>query len=68
MRTTAVIALAIIGGLVAGLVLSEIIGIIGMLVFGTAAGIKFLPLYLALAGAIAAPVLYRWSRRRARPR
>jgi len=60
--------LAIIGGLLAGLLLSEIIGIIGMLAFGAAAGIKFLPVYLAIAAAIAAPVLYRRSRHRSRPR
>ena len=66
MRTAAVIVLAIIGGLVAGLVLSEIIGIVGVLVFGTAAGFKFLPVYLAIAGAVTAPLLYRRSRRRSR--
>jgi len=55
MRTGGVIVLALIGGLLAGLLLSEIIGIIGMLVFGIAAGIKFLPVYLAIAGAVAAP-------------
>ena len=68
MKTAGATVLAVVGGLVAGLVLSEIIGIIGMLVFGTAAGIKFLPAYLALAGAIAAPVLYRRSRHRASQR
>lgn len=67
MKTVGVIALAIVGGLVAGLVLSEIIGIVGMLVFGTAAGLKFLPVYLAIAGAVAAPLLYRRSRRESRP-
>ena len=67
MRTAAVIVLAIIGGLVAGLVLSEVIGIVGVLVFGTAAGFKFLPVYLAIAGAVTAPLLYRRSRRRSRP-
>jgi uncharacterized protein DUF5957 len=68
MKTAGVTVLAVAGGLVAGLVLSEIIGIIGMLVFGTAAGIKFLPVYLALACAAAAPVCYRRSRRRPRQR
>jgi predicted lipid-binding transport protein (Tim44 family) len=68
MKTTRVTVLAVVGGLVAGLVLSEIIGIIGMLVFGTAAGIKFLPVYLALACAIAAPVLYRRFRHRSNQR
>jgi hypothetical protein len=64
MKPAGVTALAAIGGLAAGLVLSEIIGIIGVLVFGTAAGIKFLPVYLAIACAVAAPVLYRRSRHR----
>jgi len=68
MKTAAMTVLAIIGGLLAGLMLSEIIGIIGMLAFGAAAGIKFLPVYLAIAAAIAAPVLYRRSRHRSRPR
>jgi Family of unknown function (DUF5957) len=68
MRTAGVIVLAAVGGLLAGLVLSGIIGIIGMLVFGTAVGLKFLPVYLAIAGAVAAPLLYRRSRRRSRPR
>jgi hypothetical protein len=67
MRTAGVTVLAFVGGLLAGLVLSEIIGIVGMLVFGTAAGFKFLPVYLAIAGGIAAPLLYRRSRRRSCP-
>ena len=66
MKTAALTVLVIIGGLLAGLVLSEIIGIIGMLVFGTEAGIKYLPLYLAAACAVATPVLYQRCRRRAR--
>lgn len=68
MKRAGVTVLAVVGGLVAGLVLSEIIGIIGMLVFGTAAGIKFLPVYLALACAVTAPVLYRRFRRRSSQR
>jgi Family of unknown function (DUF5957) len=67
MKTAGVIALAIVGGLVAGLMLSEIIGIVGMLAFGTAIGFKFLPVYLATACAVAVPLLYRQSRRRSRP-
>jgi Family of unknown function (DUF5957) len=67
MKTVGVTVLAIVGGLVAGLVLSEIIGIVGMLAFDTAIGFKFLPVYLAIAFAVAAPLLYRRSRRRSRP-
>jgi hypothetical protein len=68
MKTVGVAVLGIAGGLVAGLVLSEIIGIVGMLAFDTAVGFKFLPVYLAVACAVAAPLLYRRSRRRSRPR
>jgi hypothetical protein len=67
MKTVGVTALAIVGGLVAGLVLSEIIGIVGMLAFGTAIGFKFLPVYLAIACAVVVALLYRRSRRRSRP-
>ena len=66
MKTVGVTVVAIVGGLVAGLVLSEVIGIVGMLAFDTAIGFKFLPVYLAVAGAVAAPLLYRRSRRRSR--
>jgi len=68
MKTAGVAVLAIVGALIAGLVLSEIIGIVGMLAFGTAVGFKFLPVYLAIACAVAVPLLYRRSRRRSRPR
>jgi len=68
MKTAGVVVLAVVGGLAAGLVLSEIIGIIGILGFGTAAGVKFLPVYLAIACAVAAPLLYRRSRPRRSPR
>jgi Family of unknown function (DUF5957) len=68
MKTAGVIVLAAVGGLLAGLMLSEIIGIVGMLVLGTAVGLKFLPVYLAIAGAVAAPLFYRRSRHRTRPR
>jgi len=67
MKTVGVAVLAIVGGLIAGLVLSEIIGMVGMLAFGTAVGFKFLPVCLAITCAVAAPLLYRRSRRRSRP-
>jgi hypothetical protein len=54
------LAWAIIGacvGLVAGLVLSDVIGIIGVLTLRRAVGIKFLPFYLAAPSAIAAALL-----------
>jgi hypothetical protein len=60
------IGMALIGlvlGFVTGIVVSEIIGIIGVLVFRQTVGIRYLSLFLAVAFAIAAPLLDRWRRR-----
>ncbi|MDP9371411.1 MAG: DUF5957 family protein [Chloroflexota bacterium] len=66
MRMLTVTMIALIGGLVGGLVLSEIIGAIGILLLDRAVGIKFLPLYLAVACAGAAPIMDHMVRRRSR--
>jgi putative tricarboxylic transport membrane protein len=66
MRSVALITLGLVGGFFVGIVLSEIIGVIGYLAFGRAVGIKFLALYLAAACAILAPIVDTASRRRAR--
>jgi Family of unknown function (DUF5957) len=51
-----------------GLMLSEIIGIVGYLVFDSAVGIKFLPIYLAILSAVVAPAVdARFRRRSERP-
>jgi hypothetical protein len=59
----------LIGGVVAGLMLSEIIGIVGYLVFDSAVGIKFLPIYLAIVFAVVAPAAVdaRFRRRSEQP-
>jgi O-antigen ligase len=57
MRTLAAVLLGLGGGVIAGLVISEIIGIVGVLVFGKAVGIKYLPIYLAILFAALAPVV-----------
>jgi hypothetical protein len=54
----------LIGGVVAGLMLSEIIGIVGYPVFESAVGIKFLPIYLAILFAVVAPIVDARFRRR----
>ena len=66
MRMVTVTMIALIGGLVGGLVLSEIIGVIGILLLDRAVGITFLPLYLAVACAGAAPIVDLLVRRRSR--
>lgn len=40
--------ISLIGGAAAGFILSEIIGIVGWLLFGKAVGIKFLPVILPI--------------------
>ena len=51
----------LIGGVVAGLMLSEII--VGYLAFDSAVGIKFLPIYLAILIAVVAPIVEMRFRR-----
>lgn len=66
MRTLTVTAIALIVGLLAGFVLSEVIGIIGFLLFDRFVGIRFLPILLALALAVTAPIVDRRVRHRSR--
>jgi hypothetical protein len=63
MKTARLAVLAAVAGFITGIVLSEVIGILGVLLFDRAIGIKYLPVYLALAGAVGLPVLARRQRR-----
>jgi hypothetical protein len=65
MRTLAVALVALIGGFLAGIALSEFIGITGFLLFDRAVGLRFLPIYLAVMFAGAALVVDLLRRRRA---
>lgn len=59
MRTGITSIVGLVGGVLIGFVLSQIIGISAFLLFGGIeflAPIKFLPLVLGVVGAIAAPV------------
>jgi|SRR5215216_1632287 len=64
MRTMVAALLGLIGGVIAGVVISEIIGIVGYLVFDSAVGIKFLPIYLAILFAVVALVVNARLQRR----
>jgi len=66
MRTIVVTILALVAGFFAGLLLSEVIGISGFLLFQRAIGIKYLPVYLALACAGVALVADLAAQRRSR--
>jgi len=55
MKNKAVIVLiAIVGGFVGGFILSELIGLLGFLLFGKAVGVKYLPLILPMICAVVA--------------
>ncbi len=66
MRMLIVVLLGLAGGFLAGIVISQIVGIIGVLVFHQTVGIKFLPLYTAIVGAIAAPLIMRRTKQNVR--
>ena len=63
MKAALAVVVGSIAGFVAGIVLSEIIGIAGFVLTGRAVGIKYLPIYLALAFAVATPVVRARIRR-----
>ena len=64
MRAVVVAVVALIGGFLAGIVLSEVIGVVGLLVFEDVVGIKFLPVVTALVAAAAAVVVKLRAQRR----
>ncbi len=66
MKTAVACAVGLVAGFLTGIVLSEIIGIIGFLISGQAVGIKYLPIYLAVACAVVAPAVHARARRRSR--
>ncbi|QGH33730.1 hypothetical protein GI584_06730 [Gracilibacillus salitolerans] len=57
MRTFIAIIVGLLGGFVLGIALSSFIGILGMTLFNTPIGIKFLPYYTAIICAILVPFL-----------
>jgi hypothetical protein len=59
MRAVGVSVVGLVVGLVAGILLSELIGIIGYLASGRFVGVRYLPVYLGIAGAVAAPLVHR---------
>jgi Kef-type K+ transport system membrane component KefB len=63
MRTVIVTVLALIGGFLAGIVLSEIIGVVGLLVFEDVVGVRFLPVVTALVAAVATVIVTLRARR-----
>lgn len=65
MRSLIALVVGLAGGFLLGLVLSQVIAIVGLALVSQPVGIKFLPIYLALAGAVIAPLIEARNRRRA---
>jgi hypothetical protein len=63
-RTLTITLVALVAGFIGGVVLTEIIAVIGYVGFGRLIGIKFLPIYLAVASAIIAPLAATAMRQR----
>jgi len=63
MKAAFAVLVGLITGFAVGLVLSEIIGIVGFVLTQRPAGIKYLPIYLAIAFAVAAPLVRARIRR-----
>jgi Family of unknown function (DUF5957) len=62
MRIARLVLLGLLAGFASGIVLSEVIGIVGVVAFDREIGVQYLALYLAAAFGIASPILV--SRRR----
>lgn len=66
MRNILITVLALIIGFLIGITLSEVLGIVGVLGFGRAVGIKYLPVYTAIISAILANLVDRSLRNRSK--
>jgi len=64
-RAVVVTVVALIGGFLAGIVVSEVSGAVGLLVFDSIVGIRFLPVVTAVVAAGAAIIVNRRAERRA---
>jgi hypothetical protein len=51
--------MGLVAGLVAGILLSELIGIVAYFASGRFVGVRYLPVYLGIAGAVVAPLVHR---------
>ncbi len=66
MRTIVVTVLALVLGFALGIILSEVIGIIGVVVFNRVIGIKYLPFYTSIVLMIFANLTDAFIRRKSR--
>jgi hypothetical protein len=66
MRILLITVISLIAGFAIGISLSEIIGIVGVLGFGRVMGIKYLPIYLAIASAIVVNLIAASARRKSK--
>jgi uncharacterized membrane protein YeaQ/YmgE (transglycosylase-associated protein family) len=59
MRTLVAVLIGLVAGFFAGIVIDQIIGVIGLLSTGEVGGFRYLPLVLAAVGAVVAVLIER---------
>ncbi|SCL30327.1 hypothetical protein GA0074694_5661 [Micromonospora inyonensis] len=67
MRTLVAVLIGLVAGFFAGLVVDQIIGVVGLLTSGDPGGFRFLPVVLAAVGAVVAVVVDRQRQHRSAP-
>ncbi|SCL31501.1 hypothetical protein GA0074692_3125 [Micromonospora pallida] len=68
MRTLVAVVIGLVAGFFAGIVIDQIIGVIGLLTTGDLGGFRYLPLVLAVVGAVVAVLIERRMQRGGTPR
>jgi hypothetical protein len=63
MKAAVAVVVGLVTGFLVGIVLSEIIGVVGFVLTRHPVGIRYLPIYLAIGFAVAAPVVRARIRR-----
>lgn len=67
MRTLVAVLIGLVAGFFAGIVVDQVIGVIGLLTSGDPGGFRFLPLVLAAVGAVVAVVVERQRQQKGSP-
>lgn len=67
MRTLVAVLIGLVAGFFAGIVVDQIIGVIGLLTSDEPGGFRFLPVVLAVVGAVVAVLIDRQRQRRGTP-
>lgn len=67
MRTLAAVLIGLVAGFFAGIAVDQVVGVVGLLTSGDPGGFRFVPLVLAVVGAVVAVLVDRQRQRRGAP-